>query len=80
ALLKANGYEIAPYNCYEVVNPEFAAALAAQRQVLQTVSNDTRFGTSICPLPHLQMAQKRALDSHRSINSDTNNRDTRMID
>ena len=29
-LLKAKGYQIAPYICYEVVYPEFAAALGAE--------------------------------------------------
>ncbi len=79
-LLKAKGYEIAPYICYEVVYPEFAAALAAQSQVLLTVSNDTWFGTSIGPLQHLQMAQMRALESGRWMIRATNNGVTGLID
>ncbi|MDY7566607.1 apolipoprotein N-acyltransferase [Pseudomonas sp. RTC3] len=73
ALLQAKGYQIAPYICYEVVYPEFAAGLAAQSELLLTVSNDTWFGTSIGPLQHLQMAQMRALEAGRWMIRATNN-------
>ena len=62
-LLQAKGYQIAAYICYEVVYPEFAAGLAAQSNLLLTVSNDAWFGKSIGPLQHLQMAQMRALEA-----------------
>ncbi|MCQ4016038.1 nitrilase-related carbon-nitrogen hydrolase, partial [Klebsiella pneumoniae] len=42
-LLQAKGLQIAPYICYEVVYPEFAAGLAAQSDLLLTVSNDAWF-------------------------------------
>lgn len=80
ALLEAKGYKIAPYICYEVVYPEFAAGLAAQSQLLLTVSNDTWFGTSIGPLQHLQMAQMRALEAGRWMIRATNNGVTGLID
>jgi apolipoprotein N-acyltransferase len=64
-LLQAKGLQIAPYICYEVVYPEFAAGLAAQSDLLLTVSNDAWFGRSIGPLQHLQMAQMRALEAGR---------------
>ncbi|WP_137820134.1 apolipoprotein N-acyltransferase [Pseudomonas sp. 2FG] len=79
-LLEAKGYRIAPYICYEVVYPEFAASLAAQSQILLTVSNDTWFGTSIGPLQHLQMAQMRALEAGRWMIRATNNGVTGLID
>ncbi|AYC34411.1 apolipoprotein N-acyltransferase [Pseudomonas cavernae] len=79
-LLQAKGYAIAPYICYEVVYPEFAAGLAAQSQLLLTVSNDTWFGTSIGPLQHLQMAQMRALEAGRWMIRATNNGVTALID
>ena len=80
ALLQAKGYEIAPFICYEVVYPEFAAGLSAQSDLLLTVSNDTWFGTSIGPLQHLQMAQMRALEAGRWMIRATNNGKSALID
>ncbi|MHA6495236.1 apolipoprotein N-acyltransferase [Pseudomonas borbori] len=80
ALLQAKGYQIAAYICYEVVYPEFAAGLAAQSQLLLTISNDTWFGRSIGPLQHLQMAQMRALEAGRWMIRATNNGVTVLID
>ena len=71
--LLAKGHRIAPFICYEVVYPEFAAALAADSDILLTVSNDAWFGTSIGPLQHLQMAQMRALEAGRWMIRATNN-------
>lgn len=78
--LLAKGYRIAPYICYEVVYPDFAAQLAAQSDILLTVSNDAWFGTSIGPLQHLQMAQMRALEAGRWMIRATNNGVTVLID
>lgn len=80
ALLQAKGYRIAPFICYEVVYPEFAASLAAQSDLLLTVSNDAWFGHSIGPLQHLQMAQMRALEAGRWMVRATNNGVTVLID
>ncbi|MEX6503403.1 apolipoprotein N-acyltransferase [Pseudomonas zhanjiangensis] len=80
ALLRAKGYRVATYICYEVVYPEFAAGLAAQSQLLLTVSNDAWFGRSIGPLQHLQMAQMRALEAGRWMIRATNNGMTALID
>ena len=79
-LLQAKGYQLAPYICYEVVYPEFAASLAARSDLLLTISNDTWFGTSIGPLQHLQMAQMRALEAGRWMIRATNNGVTGLID
>lgn len=79
-MLQAKGYRIAPFICYEVVYPEFAAGLSAQSELLLTVSNDTWFGTSIGPLQHLQMAQMRALEAGRWMIRATNNGVTALID
>ncbi len=80
ALLEAKGYRVAPFICYEVVYPEFAASLAAQSDLLLTVSNDAWFGHSIGPLQHLQMAQMRALEAGRWMVRATNNGVTVLID
>ena len=80
ALLSAKGYQIAPFICYEVVYPEFAASLAANSDILLTVSNDAWFGRSIGPLQHLQMAQMRALEAGRWMIRATNNGVTVLID
>ncbi|MCF7201164.1 apolipoprotein N-acyltransferase [Pseudomonas oligotrophica] len=79
-LLQAKGLRIAPYICYEVVYPEFAADLAAQSDLLLTVSNDAWFGRSIGPLQHLQIAQMRALEAGRWMIRTTNNGVTVLID
>ncbi|WP_068830394.1 apolipoprotein N-acyltransferase [Pseudomonas sp. BMS12] len=78
--LLAKDVRIAPFICYEVVYPEFAAELAARSDLLLTVSNDTWFGTSIGPLQHLQMAQMRALEAGRWMIRATNNGITALID
>lgn len=80
APIQAGDYQIAPYICYEVVYPEFARQLAAQSQLLLTISNDAWFGDSIGPLQHLQMAQMRALESGRWMIRATNNGVTAFID
>ncbi|MEO8491310.1 apolipoprotein N-acyltransferase [Pseudomonas sp.] len=79
AMLQAKGYQIAPFICYEVVYPEFAAGLSAQSDLLLTISNDTWFGRSIGPLQHLQMAQMRALEAGRWMIRATNNGVTGLI-
>ena len=80
APLLAKGYRIAPFICYEVVYPEFAASQAAQSDILLTVSNDAWFGSSIGPLQHLQMAQMRALEAGRWMIRATNTGISVIID
>ncbi len=79
-LPEAHGYRIAPYICYEVVYPDFAAAMAARSHLLLTISNDAWFGHSIGPLQHLQMARMRALEAGRWMVRATNNGVTALID
>lgn len=77
--LQAKGYQIAPFICYEVVYPDFAASLSSQSDLLLTISNDTWFGRSIGPIQHLQMAQMRALEAGRWMIRATNNGVTAII-
>lgn len=78
--LQAAGYRLAPFICYEAVYPHFAARLAAQSELLITISNDSWFGRSIGPLQHLQMARMRAIESGRWMIRSTNNGVTALID
>ena len=78
--LLAAGQRLAPYICYEVVYPHFAARLAAESDLLITISNDSWFGRSLGPLQHLQMARMRALESGRWMLRGTNNGVTALID
>ncbi|MFT5710908.1 MAG: apolipoprotein N-acyltransferase [Halioglobus sp.] len=71
--LRAGGYRVAPFICYEVVYPDLVARAAKQAHLLVTISNDSWFGNSIGPLQHLQMAQMRALENGRYMIRGTNN-------
>lgn len=79
-LLSLKDQKIAPFICYEVVYPDFAAGLSAQSNVLLTISNDAWFGESIGPIQHLQMAQMRALEANRWMIRSTNNGISVLID
>ena len=78
-LLQAGAVKIAPYICYEVVYPGFAANRAKGSELLVTISNDTWFGKSIGPLQHFQIARMRALETGRSMIRATNDGITALI-
>ncbi|MFT0211329.1 apolipoprotein N-acyltransferase [Pseudomonas sp. F1_0610] len=80
SLLSLKDQKIAPFICYEVVYPDFAAGLSAQSNVLLTISNDAWFGESIGPIQHLQMAQMRAIEAGRWMIRSTNNGISALID
>ena len=73
ALLKSQGYHVAPFICYEVVYPDFVAKQAKSADYLITISNDSWFGNSLGPLQHLEMAQMRAAENSRYMIRATNN-------
>jgi apolipoprotein N-acyltransferase len=79
-LLQAGSYKVAPYICYEVVYPDFAATLAREADYLLTISNDSWFGRSIGPIQHLEMAQFRAAENRKYMVRGTNNGVTAVID
>lgn len=78
--LRAGGYRVAPFICYEVVYPDLVARAAGNAELLVTISNDSWFGNSIGPLQHLQMAQMRALENGRYMIRATNNGVSAIID
>lgn len=79
-LLTQGPHQLAPFICYEVVYPDFVAALAYDADYLLTISNDAWFGRSIGPIQHLQMAQFRAAENRRWMVRGTNNGVTGIID
>ena len=79
-LLEAADTTIAPYICYEVVYPDFAAEQALDSGLLITISNDTWFGRSIGPLQHFQIARMRSLETGRYMIRATNDGKTALID
>ena len=79
APLMAGDTVIAPYICYEVVYPDYAAKMARDTGLLVTISNDTWFGKSIGPEQHFQMARMRALETGRYMIRGTNDGITALI-
>lgn len=73
-------YSIAPYICYDIVYPDFAANLAKDSGFMVTISNDAWFGASIGPLQHLGIARMRALENGRFLLRSTNTGVTALID
>ncbi|MGI9277604.1 MAG: apolipoprotein N-acyltransferase [Endozoicomonas sp.] len=72
SILETSDTIIAPYICYEVVYPDFAARQARESGLLVTISNDTWFGDSIGPEQHFQMARMRSLETGRYMIRATN--------
>ena len=79
-LLRSQGYNVAPFICYEVVYPDFVASQGKSADYLLTISNDSWFGNSIGPLQHLEMAQMRAAENARYMIRATNNGISAVID
>ena len=81
SFLQADGLQVAPFICYEVVYPNLLpTGDTPLPDLLLTISNDTWFGASIGPLQHLQMARMRALELGRSMIRSTNNGVSALID
>ena len=66
-------YQIAPAICYEIAYTRLVRQLAADAQILLTISNDAWFGTSIGPWQHMQIAQARAAENRKPVLRVTNN-------
>jgi apolipoprotein N-acyltransferase len=79
APLTAQGFQISPFICYEVVFPELVRQQAKQADFLLTISNDGWFGRSFGPDQHFQMARARALETGKMMIRVTNNGITALI-
>jgi apolipoprotein N-acyltransferase len=79
--LLANGINIAPAICFEIVFPrQIRRNLTSQTDLILTVSNDAWFGDSHGPAQHLQIAQVRAKEFGLPVARATNNGITAFID
>ncbi|MBQ4857919.1 apolipoprotein N-acyltransferase [Pseudoalteromonas sp. MMG007] len=72
--LRANGFNLLPAICYEIVFADLVRGnYKSGSDLLFTVSNDAWFGDSIGPLQHMQIARMRALELQRPLVRVTNN-------
>jgi apolipoprotein N-acyltransferase len=79
--LRANGLNIVPAICYEIIFPsQLRQNITKESDFILTVSNDAWFGTSAGPLQHMQIAQMRALEFGLPVLRATNNGVTAVTD
>lgn len=79
--LRANGINLAPAICYEIIFPRLLRQnIKDETDIILTVSNDAWFGDSIGPHQHMQIAQMRALEFGRPVVRATNNGVTAVTD
>lgn len=71
---------LAPALCYEIAYAWLVREMAADSNMLVTLSNDAWFGTSIGPWQHMQIAQARALENQKPLLRVTNNGITALVD
>lgn len=78
--LVANGLNLAPLICFEIVFPQqLAANIRPHTDMILTVSNDAWFGASHGPDQHLEIARMRALEFGKPMLRATNNGLTAVI-
>ncbi len=80
APLTVQKINLGPMICYEVAYPELVREIAAQSDVLATISNDGWFGTSSGPHQHFEMVRMRAKETGREVIRATNNGISAIID
>lgn len=78
-LLEVKGVKIAPFICYEIIFPFLVRANAAEANLLLVISDDSWYADSVAKYQHLQMAQMRAIETHRYIIFSTNTGVTAII-
>ncbi|MDF3030299.1 MAG: lnt [Moraxellaceae bacterium] len=79
-MLSVQKLRLGPMICYEIAYPDLVRRLAADSDVLATISNDGWFGTSIGPHQHFQMVRMRARETGREVIRATNNGISAIID
>lgn len=79
-MLTVQKLKLGPMICYEIAYPDLVRRLAANSDVLATISNDGWFGTSIGPHQHFQMVRMRAKETGREVIRATNNGISALID
>ena len=72
-------YLLAPALCYEIAYASLVREMAAESNLMITLSNDAWFGTSIGPSQHMQIAQARALENQKQLLRVTNNGITALV-
>ena len=77
---EADTFTLAPYICYEIAYPLLVADMAAEADMLITVSNDAWFGDSLGPKQHMALARMRALETGRYLLRSTNTGITALVD
>ncbi|KHD24257.1 apolipoprotein acyltransferase [Vibrio caribbeanicus] len=81
ANIDANGKQMAPALCYEIIfNEQVRQNVTAETDFILTLSNDAWFGRSIGPLQHMEIARMRALELGKPVIRSTNNGVTAVTD
>ncbi len=81
ANIDANGKQMAPALCYEIIfNEQVRQNVTEETDFILTLSNDAWFGRSIGPLQHMEIARMRALELGKPVIRSTNNGVTAVTD
>lgn len=79
--IDANGKQMAPALCYEIIfNEQVRQNVNQDTDFILTLSNDAWFGHSIGPLQHMEIARMRALELGKPVIRATNNGVTAVTD
>ena len=77
--MKAYGYSLANFICYEIAYPQQVRNELQNSQVISTISDDSWFGDSIARYQQLQISQVRAIENAKYVIISTSNGMTAII-